>query len=103
MKWLIYKLGSWITLVGLACAVMLTNLDSDRFLFIGAAVVGLIFGIMGFRFGWKTWSDDKGAVDVWLMSKVEILDNRFSSGVIWFIRFFFIPFIFAVIFRLFVH
>ena len=81
---------------------MLSHLDSDRWLLNGGFIVGLIAGIYGYRFGCKMW--DEGNPFAFLFMPESILSkHKMSCAISWAFRFFFMPFILAVIFRLFVH
>ena len=100
MKWLISKIGSLFTLIGIPCMFMLSHLDSDKWLLNGSLIVGLIAGIYGYRFGCKMW--DEGNPFTFLFNP-NWAQHRMSCAISWAFRFFFMPFILAVIFRLFVH
>ena len=87
------KLGVLISWAGIISFAMLAATDMDDSITV-CCIIGCFCSILGARVGWKIWDLDQNPMGLFFMSDMDIFNNRFTSAIMWAIRFFFIPLIF---------
>ena len=102
--WIIDKLGSLFSLVGIVCLIWLSEAVkageiSETSLTV-CLFVGILTAIGGILYGITTYNNDVSPRMLWFMSAYDLLDSTVGSAILWGFRFYWLPTIIYLIFHL---
>ena len=97
MKYLLCKIGPYLTIIGFICAWMIGNDPRTEAWMTPLIIIALIMMIPGGIFGYKAWDMNISPVGFAFMSQMDVLDAKWYSILVWGIRFMSFPFIIAAI------
>lgn len=94
LYWILNKIGGWFSILGIIGTIWL-GAANETGTFIGCAIAGVFTGALGAFLGGKIWESGVSPVLLFFLSNETIMNHKFVSSVLWFVRFFFIPIIVA--------
>lgn len=97
MKYLLCKIGPYLTIIGFICAWMIGNDPRTNAWMDPLIIISLIMIIPGWIFGYKVWNMYISPIGFAFMSQMDVFDAQWYSVLSWGVRFMSFPFIIATI------
>ena len=97
MKYLLCKIGPYLTILGFICAWMIGNDPRTNAWMDSLIIISLIMIIPGWIFGYKVWNMHIPPIGFAFMSQMDVFDAQWYSVLSWGVRFMSFPFIIATI------
>lgn len=97
MKYLLCKIGPYLTILGFICAWMIGNDPRTNAWMDPLIIISLIMIIPGWIFGYKVWNMHIPPIGFAFMSRMDVFDAQWYSVLSWGVRFMSFPFIIATI------